>query len=136
MIVSLPGVAWPDLDHAHVPHLRRLFDQSALGALVTRTSGRRSSAGAGYLTIGAGSRAESDELLVGQAFEPTEPYGDAPAADVFAQRTGRRVDVGLLHLGIESLVAENAKGRFTPRLGAFGDALAGARHRPRGDRER
>ena len=33
LIVSLPGVAWPDLVGAHVPHLRRLFAQSALGAL-------------------------------------------------------------------------------------------------------
>ena len=126
LVISLPGVAWPDLDGADVPHLRQLFDQSALGALVTRTAGRRSSAGAGYLTIGAGGRTESDELLVGQAFEPAESYGSASAAEVFAHRTGRRLDHGLLHLGIEALIAKNAAGRFDPRLGALGDALARA----------
>ena len=126
LIVSLPGVAWPDLEGADIPNLSRLFQQSALGALATRTAGRRTSAGGGYLTIGAGSRTETDDLLVGQAFEPGEPYGQTQAAEVFAQRTGRRTQTGLLHLGIEALVAENAQGRFDPQLGALGDALARA----------
>jgi hypothetical protein len=125
LIVSLPGISWPDLEQAPVPHLRRLLDQSAIGALVTRMGGRQS-AGVGYLAIGAGSRALSDELLVGQAFEPDEMYGGTRAADVFAQRTGLHVDHGLLHLGAEALSAENASGRFDPRLGALGDALAAA----------
>ena len=124
LIVSLPGVAWPDLEGADIPNLSRLFQQSALGALVTRTAGRRTSAGGGYLTIGAGSRADSDDLLIGQAFEPTEPYGDTGAAEVFAQRTGHPSKRGLLHLGIEALVTENARGRFDPQIGALGDALA------------
>ena len=127
LIVSLPGVAWPDLEGADLPNLDRLFQQSALGALVTRTAGRRTSAGGGYLTIGAGSRAEADDLLIGQAFEPGEPYGQTSASEVFAQRTGRRDSTGLLHLGIEALLAENARGRFDPDLGALGDALARAR---------
>lgn len=130
LVVSLPGVVWPDLEGTEVPNLRRLFDQSALGALVTRAAGRRSSAGAAYLTIGAGSRADADELIVGQAFDASERYGDTSAAAVFAQRTGHGTDSGVLHLGVEGLIDRNDRGRFDPTLGAFGDALA-RRHVPR-----
>ena len=96
LIVSLPGVAWPDLEGADLPNLNRLFQQSALGALVTRTAGRRTSAGGGYLTIGAGSRAEADDLLIGQAFEPTDGTTVERGDEESSASAGCRSDRGRL----------------------------------------
>ena len=94
--------------------------------MVTRTGGSKNSVGAGYLTFGAGSRAEGDDALTGQAYDADEQFGSLPAADVFAQRTGRPATGGLLNLSVEALATQNEQGRFSPRLGALGDALKGA----------
>ena len=76
---------------------------------MTRTAGRRTSAGGGYLTIGAGGRTDTDDLLVGQAFEPGEPYGQTQAAEVFAQRTGRHRELA------SSISASKHSSPKTPR---------------------
>ena len=126
LIISLPAVSWSDVQDADVPHLQALFAQSAIGDMITRTAGKRSSAAAGYTAIGAGGRASAATPLATQAFAPDEPYGQTTAAEVYHQRTGRNADGEIVHLGIAALQQENADGLFDPQLGAFGDALAGA----------
>ena len=126
LVISLPAVSWGDVQASKVPHLQALFAQSAIGDMITRTAGKRSSAAAGYTAIGAGGRASATTPLAAQAFEPAEAYGDTTAAEVYRQRTGRSADGQIVHLGIAALKQENADGLFNPRLGAFGDALAGA----------
>jgi hypothetical protein len=91
---------------------------------VTRAAGRRNSPASGYATLGAGGRASAVNPLAGQAFEPSEPYGDTSARAVFRQRTGITVAQGIVHLGIDALEDENRAGVYDPTLGAFGDALA------------
>jgi hypothetical protein len=124
LVLSLPAVSWADVVSADVPNLERLLSESAVGDLVTRAAGRRNSAASGYATLGAGGRASAVNPLAGQAFEPSEPYGETSAGDVFRQRTGVAVDGGVVHLGIEALDRENEAGVYDPTLGAFGDALA------------
>ena len=87
LIISLPAVSWSDVQSAKVPHLQALFAQSAIGDMITRTAGKRSSAAAGYTAIGAGGRASATTPLAAQAFEPTEAYGDttAPGAKLTAR---------------------------------------------------
>jgi hypothetical protein len=126
LIVSLPAVSWGDVQAADVPNLKALFAKSAIGGMITRTAGKRSSAAAGYTAIGAGGRASATTPLAAQAFEPDEAYGRTTAAEVYDQRTGRDADGEIVHLGIAALKQENAEGLYNPRLGAFGDALAGA----------
>ncbi|MFN8027674.1 MAG: hypothetical protein U0W40_15330 [Acidimicrobiia bacterium] len=126
LIISLPAVSWGDVQAADAPNLKALFAKSAVGAMITRTAGKRSSAAAGYTAIGAGGRASAATPLAAQAFEPDEAYGDTTASEVYHQRTGRRADGQIVHLGIAALKQENAEGLFNPRIGAFGDALAGA----------
>jgi hypothetical protein len=127
LVLSLPAVSWADVVSSDVPNLERLLTESAVGDLVTRAAGRRNSAASGYATLGAGGRASAVNALAGQAFEPSEPYGETSAADVFRERTGIEVDRGLVHLGIEALERENEAGVYDPTLGAFGDALARGR---------
>jgi hypothetical protein len=126
LIISLPATSWADVQAADVPHLKQLFSQSAIGDMITRTAGKRSSAAAGYTALGAGGRASAVTPLAAQAFEPAEAYGDTTAAAVYHQRTGREADGAIVHLGIAALKQENADGLFNPRLGSFGDTLARA----------
>ena len=99
LVVSLPAASWADVESADAPHLKALLSRSAVADLVTRAAGRRNSAASGYATLGAGGRASAVNPLAGQAFEPSEPYGDTTAGEVFRQRTGLTVDSGLVHLG-------------------------------------
>ena len=88
----MPATSWADVESADAPHLKALLAQSAVADLVTRAAGRKNSTASGYTTLGAGGRASAVNPLAGQAFEPSEPYGDTTAGEVFRQRTGLTVD--------------------------------------------
>jgi hypothetical protein len=126
LVISLPATAWADVQSGDDPNLQRLFEQSAIADMITRTAGRKSSISAGYTAFGAGGRASGSTQLAGQAFEVDEPYGDSTAGAVFTQRTGVAPGEGIVHLGIESLIAENQEGLYDPTIGALGDALVHA----------
>lgn len=123
LVISLPATSWADIKNGDDPNLRRLFADSAIADMVTRAAGRRSSIAGGYTAFGAGGRASATTPLAAQAFEPTEPYGETTAGDVYRQRTGVGAAGGLVHLGIDALISENAKGLYDPQIGALGDAL-------------
>ncbi len=88
LVISLPATSWADIKNGDDPNLRRLLADSAIADMVTRAAGRRSSIAGGYTAFGAGGRASAATPLATQAFEPTEPYGETTAGDVYRQRTG------------------------------------------------
>jgi hypothetical protein len=124
LVISLPATSWSDIEAGDDPHLRQLLSQSAVAGMITRAAGRKSSIAGGYTALGAGGRASAVTPLAGQAFEPGEPYGESTAGDVFRQRTGVTATSGLVHLGLDALVRENADGLYDPTIGALGDDLA------------
>ena len=126
LVISLPATSWSDIRVGDAPHLQQLFADAAIGDMVTRTAGRRSSIAGGYTSLGAGGRASAATPLAGQAFEPSEPYGASTAGDVFRQRTGISATGGLVHVGIDAVIDENKSGLFDPKIGGLGDALAKA----------
>jgi hypothetical protein len=130
LLISLPATSWGDVQSGDDPNLQRLFEQSAVADMITRTAGRKSSIAAGYTALGAGGRASANTNLAAQAFETTEPYGDSTAGAVYQQRTGVEATGGIVHLGVESLISENADGLYNPAIGALGDTLEAA-HVPR-----
>ena len=79
LLISLPATSWGDVQAGDDPNLQRLFEQSAVADMITRTAGRKSSISAGYTALGAGGRASANSLLAAQAFEVDEPYGDSTA---------------------------------------------------------
>lgn len=123
LVISLPATAWGDVQSGDDPNLQALFAQSAVADMITRTAGRKSSITAGYTALGAGARASASTVLAPQAFETTEAYGDSTAGAVYRQRTGHEATGGIVHLGVEALVQENADGLYDPTIGALGDAL-------------
>ena len=126
-MISLPATSWSDIEAGDDPHLQQLLSQSAVADMITRAAGRKSSIAGGYTALGAGGRASAVTPLAGQAFEPSEPYGESTAADVYRQRTGVTATSGLVHLGLDVLVQENADGLYDPTIGALGDDLAAHR---------
>ena len=130
LVISLPATSWADVQAGDDPNLRQLFADSAIADMVTRAAGRRSSIAGGYTALGAGGRASAVTPLAGQAFEVSEPYGDSTAGAVYRQRTGVDATSGIVHLGIDDLIHENADGLYDPQLGALGDTLEAA-HVPR-----
>ena len=124
LVISLPATSWSDIEAGDDPHLQQLLSQSAVADMITRAAGRKSSIAGGYTALGAGGRASAVTPLAGQAFEPSEPYGESTAADVYRQRTGLPATSGLVHLGLDALVQENADGLYDPTIGALGDDLA------------
>jgi hypothetical protein len=126
LVISLPATSWADIQAADAPHLRQLLADSAIADMVTRTAGRKGSISAGYTALGAGGRASANSLLAGQAFEVSEPYGESTAGAVYRQRTGVDATSGIVQLGVDDLIHENAAGLYDPQLGALGDTLAAA----------
>jgi hypothetical protein len=124
LVISLPATSWSDVETGDDPHLKQLLSQSAVADMITRAAGRKSSIAGGYTALGAGGRASAVTTLAAQAFEPSEPYGESTAGDVYRQRTGITATTGLVHLGLDALVRENADGLYDPTIGALGDDLA------------
>jgi hypothetical protein len=123
LVISLPATSWADVQSGDDPHLQQLLDQSAVADMITRTAGRKSSIAAGYTALGAGGRASASTLLAPQAFETAESYGVSTAGAVYRQRTGVDATSGIVHLGVEALVTENADGLYAPTIGALGETL-------------
>src|SRR5207245_3607870 len=103
LVISLPATSWADIKGGDDPNVRRLFADSAVADMVTRTAGRRNSIAAGYTAFGAGGRASAATPLAAQAFETSEPYGESTAGDVYRERTGHTATSGVVHLGFDSL---------------------------------
>jgi len=123
LVISLPHVSWSDLAQADVPNLRRLLRSAALANMTTRTLGS-STLASGYLTFGAGTRADAPDIASdGAGFGANELVGDDRAADVFYQQTGATAADGIVHLGLASILDINEGDDVDARVGALGDAL-------------
>ena len=125
VIVSLPGIAWRDLDDGLTPNLDALFDRAAIANLSTRAPTLRTDLAAGYATIGAGDKAVgSSGPADGEAFAVGEPFGGGSAADAYTRRTGHVAGTGIVHVGIPAVAGANRRSLWDADLGALGDTLA------------
>lgn len=74
VVFTLPGVTWEMVSEISPPNLMELTEESSLGSMSVRTIASRTSPGSGFLTIGAGTRADAGAIPGGVA---TELEGDA-----------------------------------------------------------
>jgi len=127
LMISLPYVAWTDLNTTELPNLNRLLDRSAIANLSTRAPTLGVDLAGGYVTLGSGDKAVGgNPLSDGAALGVSEEFGGDTAAQVFTQRTGRVARHGLVHLGIADIEAANSASIFDADVGVLGDALAKA----------
>jgi hypothetical protein len=125
LVISVPATSWADISAARLPNLDRLFAQSAIAALATRSVRQRTSPADGYAALGAGARAVGAGMP-GQNFEPDERYGDSSAAEVFERRTGLPLGANIGALSISSIVDANDALPFDAEAGMLGKTLTAA----------
>ena len=78
LIFSMPTLSWEDANELDLPNLSAFLDESAIAGLSTRAVDRRTTAGDGYTTLNAGTRADGDDEFDGLAFEADERYLGEP----------------------------------------------------------
>ena len=126
LVISLPNTEWADFDHAHTPNLDRLFERSAIGAMVTNGVDRPTPLPSGYVTFGAGARATADGSTGSQGFGVGEPFGRDDAGTVFTTRTGIPHGDGLVYMPIADTIETNDSELYGAKVGLLGDELARA----------
>jgi hypothetical protein len=125
LIVSLPGVAWEDVETGSLPQLAEFADTAAIADLATRI-GRRDARGTdAYLTLGAGTRAVAPTAEAAVALDPGESYGGKPASEVIERRLGQPAD-GVAYVAIGGARDANERSAFGADVGLLGDRLAAA----------
>jgi len=126
LVISIPTLSWEDLQLAELPNLNSLLDDSVIGDLSVRGVRRTTSAGDGYITMDAGTRARGSVAFDGLAFQVDERYGTGPAEEAFERRTGRAPEEAIFSLALPAVVERNEGLRFDAQIGALGDALGDA----------
>lgn len=123
VVVTLPGVTWEDVKEHRPPHIMDVLDEGASGSVAMRTNSARIVYGSGFLTIGAGTRADAPRFAGG--VDPARPGAlDEELSDAASVRFLRDVGVGAWP-EIRELAASSD---YRSEPGALGSAL-GTAHR-------
>jgi hypothetical protein len=126
LIISLPDTEWLDFESATTPNLDRLFESSAIGAMVTNGVDRPTSLPSAYVTVGAGTRSVSGSANGNQGFGVDEDFGRDRAGVVFTTRTGIPAGDGLVFMPITETIEANDEELYGAEPGLLGDRLAAA----------
>ena len=121
-----PGLTWAEVRDHDLPAIEGLLEDSALADMAPRGVSARSTPGAAYLTISAGTRAASDPLVDGQQLALGEQAGGSSAGDIFERRTGVEPDGRYVALSWPTLQRVNAREPYDAELGLLTDTLADA----------
>lgn len=124
LVISVPTLTYGLLDARIAPHLSALVDDATIADLTVRGVQRDPSFIAGYVTLGAGTRAKGGGPLDGRAFNTGEVVGGVPASELYHQRTGREPGAGIVHLGIGEIIHANESQPYDADVGALGTELA------------
>ena len=127
LIILLPATSWNDIRATAPPNLTRLFRESAMANLATRSVASRTDAATGYLTFGAGARSIANSTAAATNLDPNERYAGLSAAEVFQLRTGHEIGPGIGALGWPTLRGQNDTQSYGEHIGALGQALADAK---------
>lgn len=127
LLVSYPGLQWDDVLEHRPPALLGLLERSAVASMSVRAIGPVTSLGEAYTTIGAGNRANAEDVMAGQAYSPLATVEGDAAADVFARRCGCSAnDAAVLHLGMPRVIRSNERLLYGAEPGALGAAITRA----------
>lgn len=106
VVVGVPNLGLADLDNPALPTLRRLADDSAVGATNVRTLSTEPSVAEAYATLGAGARVAADPEMADRAYPPDTPLVGGTAADVLSRRVGEQVTGSVVIPAMPSIIAE------------------------------
>ena len=137
--ISLPNVDVGRRREARTPNLDRLFEESAVGTLVTNgVAPARPRSPSGYVTLGAGARAVAAPTArpADRASASTSPSARDPAGVVFRTRTGTRPATASCTCRSPTSSTTNDGELYGAEVGLLGDELAPRRGSAGGDRQR
>ena len=123
LVISVPGLTWAEVRDHDLPAIESLLEGSAMADMAPRGVTARSTPGAAYLTISAGTRAASDPLVDGQQLALGEQAGGSSAGDIFERRTGVEPDGSYVALAWPTLQRVNAREPYDAELGLLTDTL-------------
>jgi hypothetical protein len=123
LIFSVPGLTWEATAEHELAALDDFFAGAAIADLAPRSVLSRSGPGEAYLTISAGSRAASEDLVEGQVLPAREGDQLTPAGEVFVRRTGVEPDGEFVTIGWPQLVRENDAQPYDSVLGLLAQTL-------------
>lgn len=121
-LLSLSGLSLHDIRQGKFPHLKKLVEQGAIGAMNLKTGGNNSEASS-YATLGAGTRAMAPE---GETFYPPEERLESgETANVrYTQRMGNQAGgATIIYPGVMRYIHENERGNYQVAPGALGETL-------------
>jgi hypothetical protein len=126
LVISVPGLTWDEVRDHDLPALDGLLAEGALADMAPRGVSPRSTPGAAYLTLSAGTRATSDPLVDGHQLALDEQAGGSSAAEIYERRTGVEPDGSHVSLAWPTLERVNAGQPYDAELGLLTDALRDA----------
>lgn len=83
VVVTLPAVTWELVERVRPPNILALAEESAIGSMAVRTNASRTSYASGFVTIGAGTRADGGEVAgasIGGTGDGTRPLEEGVVA--------------------------------------------------------
>ena len=123
LLISVPGLTWAEVRDHDLPAIEGLLEQSGLADMAPRGVSPRSTPGAAYLTISAGTRATADPLVDGQQLALGEQAGGSSAGEIFSRRTGVEPDGSYVALAWPTLQRVNGREPYDAELGLLTDTL-------------
>lgn len=126
LVVSMPGVAWSDVERGLMPTLEAFARDAAIGDMSTRIGRRNATATDAYLTIGSGTRAKAPSIDVAVAVDPGDRYGGVPTGEILQRRLGTTTFEGIAYLAVGAARDVNRRSVFGAEVGLLGQSLAEA----------
>ncbi|HEY8527196.1 MAG TPA: hypothetical protein VIL48_19665 [Acidimicrobiales bacterium] len=123
LVISVPGLTWSEVRTSDLPNIEALLEGSSMADMAPRGVHARSTPGAAYLTISAGSRAIGVEGYDGQQLGLDEQSSGSAAAEIYERRTGSPPDGDVVSLVWPSLVRANASQPYDAELGLLAETL-------------
>ncbi|MFZ4584314.1 MAG: hypothetical protein ACOYNI_03720 [Acidimicrobiia bacterium] len=124
LVVMAPTLTAADLRSPGASNLRRFFDAAAVAACSTRVVDLTTTAGDGYVALGAGARARARAATAGTNVDASEFVDGPTGAAAFAARTGRTLpDDGVGVLAIDTIRRQNDALPYDSEVGALAGAL-------------
>jgi hypothetical protein len=113
VVITMPSVTWADVQREAPPNILAVVEHGAVGSVSVRTDSPVTSYGDGFLTIGAGARAEAGDVT------PVEDLDDLPETRPAIQAFNEDTKVAVFS-ELEELAKRAA---YEPRIGALATAL-------------
>ncbi len=124
VLVSIPRVAWKDIQNVETPNIDRLVKDGSVANLSVRVPSPGRSIEKGYATISAGNRASAQHAIQSTFYGPEEKTTFGTALEIFIKEQGvSPKNAGALLLAAEPTFEMNSGLQAPARVGSFATVM-------------